>query len=233
VRLYCLPFAGGTASSFVSWRNRVPHVDVRPLEYPGRGGRWNERSAASVRALAESLAADLRPTSAEPYALLGHSFGGLVAFEIARVMRRSGDSLPVRLCLSGARAPHLPLREEIHTLPDEEFLPRLMRYGGVLDEVLRNDDLLELLLPLVRDDFRLFEQHIHCAEEPLPVAISVYGGLRDDAVPMNDILAWREHTTKSFRCRFYPGGHFFLYDAELDVLGDIEDDIVASAPTPS
>jgi medium-chain acyl-[acyl-carrier-protein] hydrolase len=228
-----LPFAGGTAASFASWRNCFPHVDVLPLEYPGRGSRWNEPSAHSVGALAESLAADLRATAEEPYALLGHSFGSLVAFEIARVMQRSGDPLPVRLCVSGARAPDLTLRETIHALPEDEFLRRLMNYGGVLDEALQNEDLLELLLPVVRDDFRLFEEHRHRPGEPLPVAISVYGGLQDHAVPMSDILAWREHTTKSFRCRFYPGGHFFLYDAELTIVHDIEDDIFASAPAPS
>src|SRR5262249_38231888 len=155
-------------------------------------------------------------------------FGALVAFEVAQCLSSSGLPLPVRLCVSGARAPHLRPREEIHDLPEPEFMTRLMRYGGVPKEVLDNHELLSLLMPIVRDDFRLFQQFHYQPGGALQVPISVFGGLQDPEVPASDLLGWSIHTTKSFRSRFYPGRHFFLFDQKLPVLDDVQNDVNAS-----
>src|SRR5262245_15655004 len=108
MRLFCFPFAGGTASSFFDWRQRCADgVEVHPVEYPGRGRRWSETPAETTEVLADTLAGELRTRAEGPYAVLGHSFGALVAFEVASRLRRAGGPAPVRLFVSGARAPHL------------------------------------------------------------------------------------------------------------------------------
>jgi medium-chain acyl-[acyl-carrier-protein] hydrolase len=229
MRLFCFPFAGGTASSFFDWRKRCNSLEVCPIEYPGRGSRWKENAYATLEMLVEGIATDLGSELHQPYALLGHSFGAIVAFEVTRLLHRWDSPLPVRLCISAVRAPHLPHREMIHSLPEQEFLSRLISYGGVPPEVLGNQELLALLMPIVRDDFRLYEQYKYKAGDPLPVPISVFGGQHDLKVPAADLLAWRQHTTKSFRCRFYSGTHFFLYDPHLPVIKDVQNDIHTSA----
>jgi len=229
LQLFCFPFAGGTASSFFNWRKRCDHgLDICPIEYPGRGSRWNANACATLEMLAETIATDLRPALHQPYALLGHSFGAIVAFEVARLLLRLGSPPPVRLFLSAVRAPHLALRGMLHGLSERAFLTRLMRYGGMPQEVLENEELLSLFMPIVRDDFRLYEQYSYRTGAPLPVPISVFGGWQDPEVPATDLLAWRQHTIKSFRCRFYMGTHFFLYDPHLPVLKDVQDDINAA-----
>jgi medium-chain acyl-[acyl-carrier-protein] hydrolase len=228
VRLFCFPFAGGSASSFFEWRKRCSTWDVRPVEYPGRGTRWNESRPATVEALANDITAEIGPHLTGSYALLGHSLGGIVAFEVTRLLMRRGGVLPARLCLSAIRAPQLPPREKIHCLPEKEFLSELMRYGGMPTEVLEDEELLPLVLPIVRDDFALYEEYSFRVDDPLPVPISVFGGLSDQAVPIGDLLAWGQHTTKSFQCHFYGGGHFFLFDAELPVIDDLQRDIEES-----
>lgn len=228
MRLFCFPFAGGAASSFFDWRKRCNSLDICPIEYPGRGSRWKASASATLQALAETIAADLGSELDQPYAFLGHSFGAIVAFEVTRLLSRSGFPLPVRLCISAARALHLPHRQMIHQLPESEFLSQLVSYGGMAPWVLENKELLSLVMPIIRDDIRLYEQHRYWAGPPLPIPISVFGGLSDLVVPIPDLLAWRRHTIKSFRSRFYMGTHFFLFDPDLPVIKDIQDDILAS-----
>lgn len=228
MRLFCFPFAGGSASSFFEWRRRCTAWDVCAIEYPGRGARWNEQRPTTVEALADDITTELDSDLTGPYAFLGHSLGGIVAFEVARLLVARGGVLPVRLCLSAIRAPQLPPREKIHRLPDEKFLTALMRYGGMPKEVLEDKELLPIVLPVVRDDFALYEEYFYRAGDPLPIPISVFGGLNDQAVPFGDLLAWRQHTTKSFQCHFYRGDHFFLFDPELPVISDMRRDIEAS-----
>jgi surfactin synthase thioesterase subunit len=231
LRLFCLACAGGTAASFAEWRRRSSRLDVHAVEYPGRGSRWSEHAARSLKELARAVEVEVRNGREGGYALLGHSLGGLVAFEVARLLVRAGSSLPLRLCIVAAAAPHIPQRERIHQLPDGEFVEKVVEYGGVPPEVLESEELLSLVVPVVRSDFRLIEQYDHDGGEPLPIPISVFGGLDDDAVPAADLLAWSTYTSKSFRCRFYPGGHFFLHDPQLPVIADVESDLNVSSVT--
>ncbi len=230
MRLFCFPFAGGSAAAFFGWKDELsPALEVIPIEYPGRGSRWHEAPPTTVDTLIEAITDELRPRLDRPYALLGHSFGALVAFEVAKRFHQTGAIAPVRLFVSAARAPHiLPREPAIHALADSEFLAELVGYGGVPEEILNNPELLSLMLPIVRHDFRLFEQYQYPGDRPLPVPISAFGGLQDKKVLAPDVLAWSRHTTKSFRVQFFAGDHFFLNDQQTGLPQAIRADLVSS-----
>lgn len=229
-RLFCFPFAGGGASAFATWPASFPrHITVCPIQYPGREDRWGEPGCASLESLVEALASELAPLWRGQFAFFGHSFGALVAFELARALSRLGHTAPVRLFLSGARAPHLPPRESIHELPDGAFLEKLRKYDGMPDEIAGNADLLAAVLPTVRNDFRLFEQYRFQDDGPISIPISVFGGLSDSNIPLADLLAWSARTSKSFRSRFLEGRHFFLFQSQAKLINYIVEDFQASA----
>jgi len=230
IRLFCFPFAGGAASAFAGWAASFPkHIAVCPIQYPGREDRWGEPKTASVEKLVEAMANDLEPHLQGRFAFLGHSFGALVAFEFARTLHRRGLPAPLRLFISAVRAPHLPPKESIHELPEKEFLNKLCEFNGMPDEVLRSADLLPLVLPIIREDFRLFEQYRYESAQPIPVPISVFGGLKDENVPVADLLAWSSQTSKVFRSRFLEGHHFFLFDSQSKIINYIVEDLEAAA----
>jgi medium-chain acyl-[acyl-carrier-protein] hydrolase len=93
-------------------------------------------------AVVDELGRFLKP----PFALFGHSMGALLAFEVARHLRRRGKSAPVCLVVSAHRAPHIPdEQDKIHDKPTSDFLEELRRLNGTPAEVLRNDELVELI----------------------------------------------------------------------------------------
>src|SRR5262249_19393623 len=140
-----------------------------------------------------------------------HSLGALVAFELARRLRRDGGPQPARLFVSGCPAPQARTREKsVHTLPDAEFIEELRRLKGTPAVVLADDELMELLLPTLRADFALCEPYAFAPGPPLTCPISALGGLADDTVSRHDLDPWREQTTGPFRLRLLPGDHFFL-----------------------
>lgn len=234
IRLFCFPFAGGGASAFAKWPSSFPsHIAACSIQYPGREDRWGEPGFMSLESLVEALAENLMPYLDGRFAFFGHSFGALVAFELTRALYRQGRPTPLRLFISAVRAPHLLPKESIHDLPEQDFLNKICEFNGMPDEVLRSSDLLPVVLPIIREDFRLFEQYRFESALPMPVPISVFGGLKDKNVPIADLLAWSSQTSKAFRSRFFEGDHFFLFDSQSRIVNHIVEDLEAAAGNPN
>jgi medium-chain acyl-[acyl-carrier-protein] hydrolase len=170
--------------------------------------------------LVEYLAGSMTSDWHKPFAFLGHSMGGLVAFELARLMRRKHLPGPQHIFISAYGAPHLPkARPPIHRLPDLLLRAELLRLQGTPIEVLRDKELLRLWMPVLRADLRICENYSYRAEAPLNCAITCLGGLSDRRVSRIQMVAWKRHTTGPFRLRLFPGNHFFLYE-KPDVVGE-------------
>jgi medium-chain acyl-[acyl-carrier-protein] hydrolase len=219
LRLFCLPYAGGSASIFRLWPEHLPaEVDVLPVQYPGRESRLSQAPLISMTAMADQLAAALRPYLDLPFAFFGHSLGGILGYETARRLRAESQPQPLHLFASGARAPHLPDPDPpIHHLPDAEFVAELHRLNGTPELVLQNAELMQLLMPVLRADFQVIETYRCVPGAPLNCPISVFGGSDDPELTRDDLLGWREQTTASFTLRLLAGDHFFLHSSR-DVL---------------
>jgi len=213
LRLFCFPYAGGGSAGYYTWSDELPaDVQVCPVELPGRERRLRERPYSSLASLVAGLADALHDALDRPFALFGHSMGALISFELARELRRRRVPGLCRLFVSGFRAPQLPNTEPtLHRLPDAEFAEMVGRqYQGIPPEVASSGELMTLLLPALRADFTIFESYRHVPAEPFDAGVSVFGGDRDDHVPLADLEAWSVHTRGDFVLRLLPGGHFFF-----------------------
>jgi len=212
LRLFCFPHAGGGAGAFRAWPSRLaPRVDVCPIQLPGRENRLRERAFTTITPLIEKLADVLQPYLDVPFALFGHSMGGLVSFELSRQLRRDHRPGPFHLLVACIRAPQRPKSPPISQLPDDAFLQAMSdRYGGMPTAVLRSAELLELYLPVLRADFTLLDNYTYVPAEPLACPISAFGGMQDRAFSQEDLAAWREQTRGTFKVRMLPGSHFLI-----------------------
>jgi medium-chain acyl-[acyl-carrier-protein] hydrolase len=212
LRLFCFPYAGGGVSIFRAWSDTLPaDVEVCPLQFPGRGTRLMEPPFTQLSPLVQALAEALFPLLDKPFAFFGHSLGALVSFELARRLRRQYAVQPVRLFISADRAPQIPNRDPaIHSLPEGEFLTELRRLKGTPTELLEDEEVMQIMLPVLRADFAVYETYRYSTEPPLNCPISAFGGLQDHRVNRGDLEAWRDHTGVSFSLTMFPGDHFYL-----------------------
>lgn len=213
VRLFCLPYAGGDAVTFLRWSDSLPaEIELFPILLPGRGARLREPAYTSVSPLVEAMAQALRPALDKKFALLGISTGAILSFELARSLRRRGYPGPSHLFVCCCEAPHLPpsRSEPIHDLPEAEFLEKLRHFGGTPDAALEDPELRRLVLPALRADFQLRDTYAFAHDAPLACPISAIGGAGDPFADRASLEAWRRHTTAAFNVSMLPGGHFFF-----------------------
>ncbi len=214
LRLFCLPYAGGGGAVFHRWREALTStIELVPLCLPGRDGRASEPLCTDMSTLVEGIVEGLEPCLDRPFALLGHSMGAGIAFELARSLRRRGLRMPQFLVVAACRAPHAPWTEPpVHQLPDDQMVTQLDRlYNGIPPEVRDDEEWMRLLLPRLRADMKLVEMYTYKEEPPLDLDILALGGTEDRAVSASMLEAWGSHTTTHFSARQFPGGHFFLF----------------------
>jgi surfactin synthase thioesterase subunit/phosphopantetheinyl transferase len=220
--LFCLPYAGCGASAFRGWATALQDVfDVRPVQLPGRESRWREDPAIDPDAIATAIAAAVSPAATDPdhpaprYAIYGHSLGGRLGYEVVRRLEAAGAPLPDRLIVSGCQPPELPNIGPLRGVSresDEVLIDKLGRLGGIAPEVAGSPELLELLLPAIRSDFRWIDDYQWVPGPALQIPITAICGTAD-GVSMPEIGAgWSRHSAPGFALHTVAGGHFFLHD---------------------
>ena len=213
-----LPFAGGHRNSYSRIQRRLDRAGIAStaLEAPGRGGRFSEECCGSFADMLEDMSKQfresvLRQETSGGTVLAGHSMGALLAWQLAA--RSARGVADIRgLFLSGRGGPGTPRRRpELHALPEEGFIQQVGLLGGCPEEILQNGELMELLIPILRADFRCVETLPELTADPLDIPVRVLVG-SDDSVTYDDAGAWSRITTKDLEIRIQPGGHFHLFD---------------------
>jgi medium-chain acyl-[acyl-carrier-protein] hydrolase len=232
LRLFCFPYAGGGAAVFRDWSKALPAtIEVCLVELPGHGTRLRERPCSRLLPLIEAIVPFLLPYLDKPFAFFGHSMGGLISFELARLLRRCYHCLPVHLCISGRRAPQISNSKcSIYALPEPEFLQELRRLNGTPPAVLESADLMQVFLPILRSDFEILETYCYRFEPPLACPITVLGGLQDSEVSYEELKAWQEQTASKFAVRMLPGDHFFPHSFQSLLLQILIQGLSNSSP---
>lgn len=233
IKLFCFPFAGGAAASYNPWKPLLDKsIEMRAIELAARGRRMREANYDSIDDAAVDVFSIIKDELTEgPYALYGHSMGSMIAFELTYKIIRSGLPAPMHLILSGRAAPQVSRENKrcLHHLSDEDFKKQLLEMGGTPREFFEHPELLELFLPILKSDFRLTETYVHPEKDaPLDIDITVLSGNSDED-SLEEVEAWRVHTTGKCDIHHFKGDHFFIFEHDKEVTGVINNALSRAA----
>ncbi len=196
----------------MSWVKWLPNnVELLAIQPPGRATRIFEPAYSDMNTLISELLKVITSLIDRPYVLFGHSLGSRVAFELMAQCKKIGYRLPQHFIASGSRGPHIPVRKEsIHQLPDEEFIAELKELNGTPKEILVNEELMALLLPLLRADFKLADTYSYASDTVFDCPISVLGGKDDIEITYEDLQSWGIYFSQPADVHTLSGDHFFI-----------------------
>lgn len=221
-RLVCFPHAGGAASYYHSLSQVLaPRIEVLAVQYPGRQDRRHERLIDDIGELADRICAVIPGRNEPPCAFFGHSMGATVAFEVARRLRLQHLAGPEWLFVSGRRAPSRARAGTVHLRDDRGLVAELRRLGSTDPRILSDPELLATILPATRNDYRAIETYTCPPGATVDCPITALIGDADQQTPLDDAIAWREHSTAAFDVQVLPGGHFYLDSCRPQVADSI------------
>ncbi|WP_052347028.1 type I polyketide synthase [Streptomyces prunicolor] len=228
-KLFCFPYGRGRgASVFRDWQRLLPdEVEVCPVQLPGKESRIKERAFEDVDTAIDTLAEVLSPELDRPYALYGHSAGGLLAYRLAYRLWQTHENTPHHLFVGAYSAPPVypnPMITLTRNLfkeigfddipaPDDLLSATAAQKQKILQVLTSEADLsgelAELLLPSRLAELKLV-QSFQFDGARFDVPVTAFHGLRDDRVDQTHMTAWREITDGAFTFHLLSGDHLFL-----------------------
>lgn len=213
MKLFCLPYAGGSETIYYKWKSYLqPLIEVLPIELKGRGKRFSEVFYENLEEAVEDIFENIKDKILDnDYAIYGHSMGSLLAYELYYKIYNENAKVPKHIFFSGYKAPSIIReRENTYTLPDYDFMKKVMELGGTPDELMNNQELLQIFLPIIRSDFKILETYNYKKrKEKIHCDVSILNG-RQDSINSKEILAWKDHVCGDFKVHNFEGNHFFI-----------------------
>ncbi len=211
-RIFCIHPVGAGASMFTHFLyNQPKNTDVLAIQLPGRENRANEAPYENMPLLIEDLANIIKPYTDKPFIILGHSFGGIVGFELIKYLRSKFGITPLHLFITGTIAPQLTKewkkRESIHqTSKHSSSVEKILKTINYIDDV----EFLKSIIPVMRHDMPLIMNYPYAADEPFDFPITGFAADKDEVVLISEVKCWKEQTKSEFNLEIVEGDHWFL-----------------------
>jgi polyketide synthase 12 len=214
IKLFMVHSMGAGASMFSDFMVAPPNgTDVYAIQWPGRENRIDEPIFTDLNLMLNDLEDAILPLLEDnsPFALYGHSFGGIVAFELARRLRFKHGKIPMHFFCSATMAPQITLtwknrdvmKASTISSNSEQKLLGLMSY---IDDL----DFVKTILPGMRRDMPLLVGYEYQEEEAFDIPFTVFSAMEDEVTLPEEMKPWEVHTTNTFRQELVHGDHWFV-----------------------
>jgi surfactin synthase thioesterase subunit len=229
VRVVLFPHAGGQAGFYQRALGPAADVDAEVLmvQPPGRGSRSHEPPITDLARLTRITARELAVShDARPTALLGHSSGGIYAFEVGKALERAGLP-PSLLAVSAIPPPDHPYWYGTlqALLADPEDAYRRLGAGAIPGELENDTAAMSAFTTLIRADARLYQGLGRRPVAPAPWPISAFAATGDLLAPPTAMTGWKAWTCASYTQREYDGDHFFVSTHLQDIIRALTNDL--------
>ena len=219
-------YAGGSASFFKKWeKDIVEKVNIFALQLPGRENRFNEKFILSMDDLIEKVYKAFPKKLHVPSIFFGHSLGGLISFELARMIDANNNINLTHLIVSACQAPQLSyLKKTLYNLSDNDFISEVRKYNGIPKEILQEPELLyEVILPILRSDLTISYSYKYKKRAKIKPKVTAICGKADNTFDINNISKWSDET-HNFDYKYFTGDHFFInteYNGVMQLINNI------------
>ncbi|KPZ05811.1 Non-ribosomal peptide synthetase [Pseudomonas tremae] len=205
----CIHPAGGTAFCYLSLAKELPeHIGVYGVQSPGLNP--GESTEPTVEAMAEAYLQRIAALITQPLILTGLSFGGLVAYEMARRLTAAGHRQVTVVLLDTQGSEEAGFREQIGTVDMAEFRDKLVRFNGMYPGI--EDAQVERYFHLYNHN-RLAMAAYECEPQAGRIVLiqAREGFSRQQLHELRRF--WRLRASDGYRARLVHGGHWDMLES--------------------
>lgn len=221
--LICIPFAGGGASQFATWQKIIgSRIEILPVQLPAREDRYGECAITDINEAVKNISHEISSVVGDmPFAVFGHSMGGLIAYSLTERLENEYRQFPKLCVISASSIDVCRKKSGINKMNDAELIDELMQYGGIDEKLLEIPDFLKIYLDMIRNDYILIESFKNYKNKNIKTDLRLYSGNKDVLVSRDEMTEWKKYTSGQVTERQFEGNHFFLREYAEDICKDI------------
>ncbi|XP_033127340.1 mycolipanoate synthase-like [Anneissia japonica] len=241
IQLICFPPNGGGPSVYAWWQHKLSNQNIQLImaQLPGWEGRHLEKPLQNLDEITNQLTKHLvRRLIPGRFVLFGHSIGGLIAFEVAHLLKDSGLQA-AHIIVSSWYAPTLGYPNAIDLERGPSILRQMevdikknirltdnkaMRLSFLDDEVLSNPKLMRRLIPCFQVGFKICQKYTNTHNTKLQCGMTVLGAKSDKFVPPGCLDAWNLEIEPSRRFKkiVVSGGHMHIMSSKNKCFNEVQ-----------
>lgn len=225
MKLFCFPYAGGSAMIYKKWTRYLGReIELCPVELAGRGIRFKEVRITAFEDTIDDVYRQIKGQLKASFAFYGHSMGAVIAYELARKLKKEHQILPGHLFLSGRGAPHMEPNVRYSQMEKEELYEEIKKLGGTTEDFFEDEIIRETFMPILLDDFKMLESYQYKEEDSaLECSFSILNGKQDHTLTSREIIGWKKLCKSHCAMHNFDGDHFFINSCTEAVVGHIKD----------
>ena len=222
IRLYCFPYAGGSAHIFLPWNAlTTADIEIIAVQYPGRSTRFNEPLIDNCTLMAKAIAAEINAESSKPFAILGYSMGAVIAYETLRHLNQR----PQALFLCASQPPRFPSNHR-YKQSDEQMIEDIRKLGGVDERLLQDAEMRSMIINMMRADFKLLDTY-EASSQKLNLPVHIIYGENDSHVTPLAAKSWANLCGAPIFHHEIKGGHFFIRSHRDELINYVQHSLLA------
>jgi len=221
LRLFCFPYAGGSASIYNAFKELIgEEIELVAVQLPSRAERMMEDPFTDMKNLTDELYQQMRSELNVPFAFFGHSMGGSIAYDLGKKIEQFSAYAPEFIVISATRVPHIQNQNSRHLLDDTSFIELLRKNKASPQAVLDSQELMEMILPTIRADYKLVETYKTPRTSNLKSPVVIFNDEED--IKKEDALSWQDYIKSEVSYVEFSGGHFFIHSELNKVISEIK-----------
>jgi surfactin synthase thioesterase subunit len=204
---------------------------------PGRRERYDEAPRHSVDPMAGEIADAICALPEMPTTLFGHSFGGILAYEVAQQIERRVPGQLGALVVSACARSAATALDGVDETDEAAVLEAFIKRGYLAPEHVKNNKLMELVLPYLLGDVLCKKRWQSDTWPPLRTPIHTLVWTDDQLVHPTSVQNWHAFSARPKSCRHFefPGAHLEYLSQPLpmfDALNGILDHVLSEPGDP-
>lgn len=210
MKIFCLPYAGGSSSIYSSWKNLFRNCTIIPIDLPGHGMNINmnllDTFSKNLEFLYNKIISEI--SDSEKYSIFGHSLGGLFTYEICKKIEQSEFNNPEKIFISATKPPMYKKNYDLET--DAKLKDILVEYNATPKEILNNEEIFNFFKPIILNDFKVYNDYeLSDHDQQIKTKTIIFYGTKD-SISYDEINKWQLLCANDIN--YYPveGDHFFI-----------------------
>lgn len=228
VKLYAFPYAFGGASAYKKLSIMLDeHINLISLNYAGHEERISETLLPSIHDMALDIYKIIKHELDNEYSLLGYSMGCLVCYELYHILIKNKKKLPIKIFLFASDSPDFKRKTKYrNNMNIEDVRKLLIEYGNTPDEILQNDELLELIAPIVINDIYAIDHYVPTDSMVNKIECPVILGRGDLEKNIESCKSdWDKFFREESEYIIFKGNHFFMFEESCTQLRKVAETI--------